>query len=274
MLNDSAPGRKLRLQARICHRMPRGFPMTKHKILYLLYLPYKWLILVPMIAVSTAFFAALAITLATVVSPRAGSTVGGTAWARLIAWLTPMWVTVVGRELVDHRQSYVIVANHLSIYDIFVLYGWLGLDFKWVLKQELRKMPALGISCEKLGHVFVDRSDAEAATRSINAAKQRVGNGTSVVFFAEGTRSGDGNLQRFKKGAFRMAIALGLPILPVTITGTREIMPPQTLRVFPGRAGRIFHPPVDIAGLGRLDVGPLTRRVRAMIESGLEDQRG
>ncbi len=243
------------------------------KILYLLYVPYKWLVLAPVIAASTAFFAALAITLAIVVNPRAGSMVCGTAWARLISWLTPMWVTVIGRERIDHKQSYVIVANHLSSYDIFVLYGWLGLDFKWVLKHELRKMPALGISCEKLGHVFVDRSDAKAAIRSINAAKKRVGNGTSVIFFAEGTRSLDGRPQPFKNGAFRMAIELGLPILPVTITGTREIVPPKTLRVFPGKARLILHPPVPVTGLGRLDVKPLMRQVKTIIESGLEDQR-
>ncbi len=244
--------------------------MTMRKILYLLYEPYKWLILVPVFAVSTAFFGALALTLAIVVNPRAGSIVSGTAWARLNAWLTPMWVTVVGRELIDREQSYVVVANHLSSYDIFVLYGWLGMDFKWVLKQEVRKMPVLGITCEKLEHVYVDRSDSEAAIRSINAARQRVGNGTSVVFFAEGTRSLSGDPRPFKKGAFHMAIDLGLPILPVTITGTREIMPPRTLRVFPGKARLIFHPPVDVAGLRQVDLEPLIRRVKATVESGLE----
>ncbi len=239
------------------------------KILYLLYVPYKWLILVPLFALSTAFFAGLAIFLAIVVSPRFGSIVSGTGWARLNAFLTPMRVTVSGREQVDPRQSYVIAANHQSSYDIFMIYGWLGIDFKWVMKHELRKVPALGISCEKLEHVFVDRSDSEAAIRSLNAARERIRDGTSVVFFPEGTRSLDGKLLPFKKGAFRMAIDLDLPILPVTITGTHEIMPTKTLRVFPGKARLIFHPPIAVAGHDRADVGRLMAQTRAAIESGL-----
>ncbi len=239
------------------------------KILYLLYVPYKWLILVPVFTVSTAFFAGLAIFLAIVVNPRFGSVVSGTGWARLNAWLTPMLVTVAGRGQVDPKQSYVIVANHQSSYDVFVLYGWLGMDFKWVMKHELRKFPALGVSCEKLEHVFIDRSNTDAAIRSIEAAKERIRGGTSVVFFPEGTRSLNGKLLPFKKGAFRMALDLGLPILPVTLTGTREIMPPRTLRVFPGKASLIFHPPIAIDGLGRADVRQLMQRAKTAIESGL-----
>ena len=243
------------------------------KLLYLLYEPYKWLILVPVFAASTVAFAALAIVLAMVVSPRAGSVICGTAWARLNAWLTPMLVTVIGRERVDREQSYVIAANHQSGYDVFLLYGWLGLDFKWVMKHELRKVPALGIGCEKLEHVFIDRSNTEAAIHTLETAKERIRDGTSVVFFPEGTRSPDGKLLPFKKGAFRMAMDLGLPILPVTIDGTRDVMPPKTLRVFPGRARLIFHPPVDVTGLDTGDLKPLMRQVKATIESGLSSAR-
>ena len=213
-------------------------------ILYVLYQPYKWLVLVPVFAVSTLFAGFAAALLPMLISPRFSSILSGTLWARLNAYLTPIRVTVSGRELIDPQQSYVIAANHQSGYDIYVLYGWLGVDFKWVLKQELRKAPGLGIGCEKLGHIFVDRSDTEAAIRSIEQAKRRIVDGTSVIFFPEGTRSGDGRLLPFKKGAFRMAIDLGLPILPVTLVGTRDILPPNTMRVFPGRARLIF-PPAD-----------------------------
>ena len=239
------------------------------KLLELLYQPYKWLILVPVFAASTGFFAALAVFLAVVVNPRFGSVVCGTGWSRLNAFFTPMRVTVAGRRHVDPKQSYVVVANHQSAYDVFVLYGWLGMDFKWVMKHELRQVPALGIGCEKLQHVFIDRSNTEAAVRSINQAKERIRNGTSVVFFPEGTRSQDGRLLPFKKGAVRMALDLGLPILPVTIRGSREIMPAKTLRVFPGTAWLIFHPPIDIAGHDRSDLTSLMRKARAAVESGL-----
>ena len=239
------------------------------KLLYPLYLPYKWLILVPVFAASTVIFAALAIFLAIVVNPRFGSVICGTAWARLNAYLTPMLVTISGRQHVDPNQSYVIVANHQSGYDIFALYGWLGVDFKWVMKHELRKVPALGIGCEKLEHIFVDRSNTEAAIRSINSAKERIRDGTSVVFFPEGTRSATGKLLPFKKGAFRMALDLGLPILPVTLTGTDKIMPAGTLRVYPGKAGLTFHPPIPIDGCRRTDVRRLMEQAKAAIESGL-----
>lgn len=239
-------------------------------ILYILYQPYKWLIMVPVAGVSTVFFGCLAAVSAVLVGPRFGNKVSGWPWARLNAFLTPMPVTVVGREHIDPEQSYVIVANHHSPYDIYVLYGWLGIDFKWVLKQELRRVPGLGIGCEKLGHIYVDRSNSRAAIRSIQAAKKRITRGTSVIFFAEGTFSKGPKLLPFKKGAFRMALDLGLPILPVTIVGTREIQPGGTWQLFPGRAKLIVHQPVEITGHKVTTMPALIQDVRATVQSGLE----
>ena len=240
------------------------------KLLHLLYQPYKWLVVIPVFWISTPFFGLLGAVLATLVSPSFGSLVSGLGWSRLNAFLTPMWVSVDGRDRIAEGQSYVIVANHQSSYDIYVLYGWLGMDFKWVLKQELRKVPGLGIGCEKLGHIYVDRSNAEAAIRSLNAAKERITGGTSVAFFAEGTHSKDGKLLPFKKGAFKMALDLGLPILPVTITGTREILPSGSWDVFPGRARLSIHQPVDVTPYSRENVRDLIQHVRTVIESGLD----
>lgn len=240
------------------------------KILYLLYQPYKWLVMVPVAGISTVFFGLLAAGSAVLVSPRFGNKISGWPWARLNAFLTPMPVTVVGREQIAPDKSYVIVANHQSPYDIYVLYGWLGIDFKWVLKQELRKVPGLGIGCEKLGHIYVDRSNGRAAVRSIKAAKKRIVPGTSVIFFAEGTFSKGPRLLPFKKGAFRTAIDLGLPILPVTIVGTREILPGGTWELFPGKAKLIVHEPVDITGHTPENMSGLMARVRATVQSGLE----
>jgi 1-acyl-sn-glycerol-3-phosphate acyltransferase len=165
----------------------------------------------------------------------------------------------------------VIVANHQSHYDIFLLYGWLGVDFKWVMKQELRKAPMIGIACDRLGHIFVDRSNREAAIASLETAKDRIREGTSVFFFPEGTRSRDGELQSFKKGAFRMAMDLNLPILPITLVGTRRIMPPDSLDIFPGAARMIIHPPVAISPFRDNDRGELMTVVRRAIESGLQN---
>ena len=113
------------------------------------------------------------------------------------------------------------------------------------------------------------------ATRSgsdddLNAARERLTGGTSVVFFPEGTRSEDGRLLPFKKGAFHMALDLGLPILPVTIVGTPEILPPDTMDLFPGKAKLVFHTAIEIDGYGHDDVEALMRAAKAAIESGLK----
>jgi len=180
-----------------------------------------------------------------------------------------MLVNVRGREHVDKTQSYVIVSNHQSQYDIFVLYGWLGIDFKWVMKQELRKVPALGTACAKIGHIFIDRSKTEAALRSLNDAKSKIVNGTSVIFFPEGTRSRNRELGRFKKGAFRMALELGVPILPVTISGTREILPTQSTALFPGRATMTIHLPIEVSDYDRKNIPALIEKTRKIIDSVL-----
>ena len=243
------------------------------KLLHIMYQPYKWLIFMPYLAVSTLFFGSLAVLLVHITTPRVTSFVCGTIWARLNSYLTPMLVKVSGRDNIDKTQSYVIVCNHQSQYDIFVLYGWLGVDFKWVMKQELRKVPGIGIGCEKVGHIFIDRSNHERAMASLQSAKEKVVNGTSVLFFPEGTRSRDGSLGSFKKGAFKMAIDLGLPVLPITIVGTKNILPSDTIDLFPGRAHMIIHKPIDTA---RFDDGTLQELMddtHARIESGIR-QRG
>ena len=235
-------------------------------LLRIFYQPYKWLIFGPFLVVTTFIFGPLAVGCATLAGPRPAS-IFGVIWARLNSWATPMLVQIAGRENIDPTQSYVIVSNHQSQYDIFVLYGWLGIDFKWVMKQELRRVPALGVACEKIGHIFIDRSNTAAALRSLSEAKSRVVNGTSVIFFPEGTRSRDGNLGKFKKGAFRMALDLGIPILPVTISGTRAILPTQSIDLFPGHARMTIHPALDIAGYDTQSLKALMETTREIIAS-------
>ncbi len=240
------------------------------KILHLLYQPYKWLIFIPILAFSTLVFGLLAVFLVYIVNPKIASVISGTTWARLNAYITPMFVKVSGRENIISRQSYVVVSNHQSQYDIFVLYGWLGVDFKWVIKQELRKVPFIGIACARIGHIFIDRSDRAKALEAINAAKKNIVNGTSIIFFPEGTRSMDGSLGPFKKGAFRMAIDLGLPILPITISGTKNILPSNSMDLFPGTARMKIHKSIDVAGFSDSNMQKLMDKTYSVIESGLD----
>ena len=197
-------------------------------------------------AINSVIFGILAVSLSILINQKIGSYVGGELWARLNTTLTPAIVHVKGKEHIDKNQSYVIVANHLSTFDIFSLYGWLGIDFKWVMKKEIKKYPGVGFGSQAVGHIFIDRSSTAEALKSINAAKEKIKNGTSVIFFPEGTRSKTRELLPFKKGAFRLAYDLDLPLLPVTINGTDKVWPTGTFNLFPGNVDIIIHPSIDI----------------------------
>lgn len=241
------------------------------KTLRWLYQPYKYLIFAPLVGIFTFFLGLLAMLLAFTIGEKIGS-LCGVVWARLISWITPMRLTVSGRENIDPDQSYVVISNHQSQYDIMALYGWLGVDFKWIMKIEIRKVPVLGIACEKLGHVYIDRSDTAAALNSINRAKEKITGGTSVLFFPEGTRSKQGQLLPFKKGAFKMALDLGIPILPVTINNTWKILPTDTIDLFPGRASMTIHPPITIDQYSEASLPQLMEKVKATIGSEIESE--
>ena len=151
--------------------------------------------------------------------------------------------------------SYVVVANHQSMADIPVVHGFLGLKIKWIMKKELGTIPIFGLACRKLGCILIDRSNHDAAIKSIRKARRNLAQDASVLFFPEGTRSRDGVVMPFKKGAFRFAMASGLPILPITIKDTMVILPPDSLDLFPGTAHIIIHPSfyVKPSDLDRLD---------------------
>jgi len=239
------------------------------KFFAILYLPYKWLIFFPILFISTLVFGALAVLISALINQKIGSFIGGVLWARFNSYLTPIVVKVTGKGHIHAKQSYVIVANHQSYYDIFVLYGWLGIDIKWVMKQELRKIPGLGIGSEKVGHIFIDRSSAKSALTSIEAAKKKIVNGTSIVFFPEGTRSLTGRMNSFKKGAFKMALELELPVLPVTIIGTKNILPSGTISLLPGFAKLIVHAPIEITKYKQETIDALAGKAREVIREGL-----
>ncbi|MBN1414040.1 MAG: 1-acyl-sn-glycerol-3-phosphate acyltransferase [Bacteroidales bacterium] len=245
--------------------MARSF----HTLLYYLYQPYKWLFLIPFIFLNTFFFGVAAVVLSSLVSQRIGSYFGGVIWSRVNAFFTPMFVTVTGRKNVCKHTSYVIISNHQSIYDIFLIYGWLGIDIKWIMKKEARKIPGVGFGSRKVGHIFLDRSNSRVAMESLNEAKKRLVNGISVVFFPEGTRSITGELGVFKRGAFKIAIDLGLPLLPITVTGTKEILPAGTLNIFPGKAKMIIHPSIDIKKYNENNILELINHAREIIGSSL-----
>lgn len=237
---------------------------------WLVYQPYKWLFIVPFLVISTIIISSLAIITSIVINPVAGGKFA-VLWARINSYFTPMSVNVEGLENIDKNQSYIIVANHLSLYDIYVLYGWIGIDIRWVMKKELRKVPVIGLVCKVLEHVYIDRSSSSKAIETINKAKEKICNGTSIIFFPEGTRSDDFKLQSFKKGAFKLAIDLDLPVLPVTINGTHKILGKGTLNLMPGTVGMVVHEPINTSDYDDETIGKLVKKSRDVIKSKLTD---
>jgi 1-acyl-sn-glycerol-3-phosphate acyltransferase len=146
-------------------------------------------------------------------------------WARAILWFAGISVRVEGRERLDPRAIYIFAGNHQSQFDIPVLQGFLGFDFRWLAKKELFQVPVWGSAMRRGGYIPVDRGQGRAAFKSLDEAAGRIAGGTSVVIFPEGTRSPDGRLMPFKAGAMMLAIKAGVPVVPFGISGTYEILP-------------------------------------------------
>jgi 1-acyl-sn-glycerol-3-phosphate acyltransferase len=141
------------------------------------------------------------------------------------------------------------------------------------MKKELAKIPGVGFGSKKVGHIFLDRSNSRVALESINEAKRKLINGTSVVIFPEGTRSISGFPGNFKKGAFKLALDLRLPILPITIIGTNKILPTGTLDLRPGKVKMIIHPPIGIQNHSEEHIRELMDTARKIISGPLEQEQ-
>ncbi|MDH5738090.1 MAG: 1-acyl-sn-glycerol-3-phosphate acyltransferase [Gammaproteobacteria bacterium] len=240
----------------------------------LFYFIYSWLVIIPVLIVVTVVVCSSIILVSAFGYPDLAGRLFAIPWARINLATMLSGITVTGLEKAKKGQPYIVVANHQSLLDIYAVYGYLGLDIKWVMKKELRKVPFLGKACEMMGHIIVDRSDTKAALKSINEAQTRILKGNSVIFFPEGTRSLDGKLLPFKKGAFRLAKDLELPILPVAIQGARHILPSQTMRFTPGHIYMEVLDPISKEEVKQSDVNSLSARTRSVLEAALEQRAG
>lgn len=149
----------------------------------------------------------------------------GKLWSQLTCYLFLLPVKVKGHENIDNKQSYVFVANHQGSFDIFLIYGFLGRNFKWMMKKSLRKIPFVGKACESAGFIFVDKSGPRKIHETIEQAFRVLKDGTSLVVFPEGARTFTGHMGFFRKGAFQLADELQLPVVPLTIHGSFQILP-------------------------------------------------
>jgi len=188
------------------------------------YILYQYVIAWPLLAVLTIFTAVF--TVCTVPWKNAEFVHKVQQfWSRSFFRLMFLPVSVDGAEHIQPGQSYVFVANHQSMFDVWLVYGWLPVIFKWLMKAELRKVPFVGIGCKAAGHIFIDRRNAMAAMESLKEVEKQLKNGVCTVIFPEGTRSLNGEVGRFKRGAFQIAWDLGLPVIPLSLDGCFEVMP-------------------------------------------------
>ncbi len=241
-----------------------------NRILPWIYQPYKWLIVIPFMVIITLILGMICIVVGTFFSRDATNALA-VLWSRLACGIVPVKVKLTGKKNYHQRHSYVVVANHQSMVDIPAVHGFIGLHIKWVMKQELRKIPVFGTACHSLGCIFVDRSHRDAAVHSIHQAKKRMSSKASVLFFAEGTRSRDGQVQPFKKGAFVFARETGLPILPITIKHSRQVLPPDSLNLTPGPVEIIVHRPVYVLPKDAKRLSETIEAVRTTIAGPLSD---
>jgi len=212
----------------------------------ILFLIYQWLIALPIILIITPLVAVATTILSPIIPNSSVSYFPARWWGRIICHLLFIKVKLIDVEKLDVRKSSIIIANHQSAFDIFAIYGWYPGIFKWIMKAELKRIPLVGQACQAAGHVFIDRSNPIAAKKSLEKAEKQLMDGASVVIFPEGTRTFDGKMGKFKKGAFRLAADLSLPVVPLTIRGSFECLARNKWYVQPGTIEMIFHDPVEI----------------------------
>ena len=199
-------------------------------------------------------------------------------WARTWSWLilksSGVRVRVEGLENVRQNETAIYCVNHPSAMDIPILFVNLPVQFRFVAKRELFNWPFLGWHLRRSGHISVDRKHVHGASRSFDEAAAKIRSGVPVVLFPEGTRSRTGDLLPFRAGTFYLAILSGVPVVPITLNGTRYTHEPDGYLVRAGQTEMIIHPPIPTAGLTIGDVHELSAKVREVIVSRMRPLAG
>jgi 1-acyl-sn-glycerol-3-phosphate acyltransferase len=226
----------------------------------------KSAIVVPLFLLFTIVISALFIFVMTLRLRRAGEGLVQ-LWSTAFLAVAPLRYTVDGRDHIEPHTQYFFLSNHLSNFDIPLLFRAIPTPIRFLAKKELYKIPVFAQALHVAGIVKIDRGAGVSSYAAINEGVARAkANGYSLIVFPEGTRSRDGDLHEFKKGAFRMAIATGLPVVPVTINGTWEVWPPESKLFYRGDATVVIHDPIETADMTISDINELRSRVHDAIE--------
>lgn len=239
-----------------------------------LYRIYQLLIALPLIAIYTLITSLMVIIGCTLGNGHFWGYYPGKWWAQFIIRILLLPVKVEGRENLVKGQSYVFVANHQGAFDIFLIYGFLSRNFKWMMKRQLRQMPFVGKACESAHHIFVDKRGASKIRETYDRARQTLQGGMSLVVFPEGARSFTGHMGVFKRGAFMLADDIELPVVPLTINGSFDIMPrTRDMKWVVWHPLRLtIHKPIQPVGKGTDNIKYLEQESYKVVMSGLEEQ--
>lgn len=239
-----------------------------------LYRTYQLLIALPLIAIYTVITSLMVIIGCTIGNGHFWGYYPGKWWAQFIIRILMLPVKVEGRENLVKGQSYVFVANHQGAFDIFLIYGFLCRNFKWMMKRQLRQMPFVGKACESAHHIFVDKRGASKIRETYDRARQTLQGGMSLVVFPEGARSFTGHMGVFKRGAFMLADDIELPVVPLTINGSFDIMPrTRDMKWMVWHPLRLtIHKPIQPIGKGADNIKYLEEESYKVVMSGLEEK--
>ncbi len=191
-------------------------------------------------------------------------------WSKLVIWLSGVQVIVQGLEHLDQANSQVLASNHQGSFDIWAFSAYLPVQFRWVVKKELFRIPALGGAMRAAGYIAIDRFHPRQAMRDIKQGRRRLEQGRSLLIFPEGTRSLDGKVGDFKAGAFLLALQSKVPVVPISIQGSYRIMPKDSIWLSPRTIRITVHPPIPTQGLNRQEQKSLPEKVRQIIIAGVK----
>lgn len=239
-----------------------------------LYRTYQLLIALPLIAIYTVITCLMVIIGCSLGNGHFWGYYPGKWWAQFIIRILMLPVKVEGRENLVKGQSYVFVANHQGAFDIFLIYGFLCRNFKWMMKRQLRQMPFVGKACEAAHHISVDKRGASKIRATYDSARQTLQGGMSLVVFPEGARTFTGHMGVFKRGAFMLADDIELPVVPLTINGSFDIMPrTRDMKWVVWHPLRLtIHKPIQPIGKGADNIKYLEEESYKVVMSGLEEK--
>ena len=191
-------------------------------------------------------------------------------WAYIILAVSFVRTEIKNKAKLLKGTSYIIISNHQSHFDILALVTTLGIQFRWIIKKEILKIPIFGYALYTSRNIFIDRSNTTRAIESINKGVYRLPRDAGVMVFTEGTRSSDRQIHEFKKGGFMIAIARKISILPVTVNGSRRVLPKGSLVVKPGKIQVIIGDPIDTSGYTTDTVQELIDKTRQVVMANFD----